>query len=96
MKICRYKKTSQAYFACKVFPYSVSRDVLFARFNVRYVYISDIAEMTKVSKSEIGIEYSTPSKPNQIGSNSAKPTPNKISRTIESIVDSIALPSDCK
>lgn len=52
--------------------------------------------MTKVSKSEIGIEYSTPSKPNQIGSNSAKSTPNKISRTIESIVDSIALPSDCK
>ena len=45
-----------------------------------------------VKKSETGMEYSTPSKPKKTGSSSAKPTPNTISRTMDSAVDAAALP----
>ena len=48
--------------------------------------------MAKVSASDTGIEYSTPSRPKNRGSSSAKPTPNTTSRTIDSAVDSSALP----
>ena len=54
-----------------------------------------IADMHAVSKSDAGMEYKTPSRPKNTGSSSAKPTPNTISRTIESIVDSAALPMAC-
>ena len=49
-----------------------------------------------MSTSDTGIEYSTPSSPKSSGSSSAKPTPNRTSRTIESMVDRKALPSDCR
>lgn len=52
--------------------------------------------MMKVSTSETGMEYSTPSSPNKRGSKSAKPTPNTISLTMESMVDSTAFPIACK
>lgn len=46
--------------------------------------------------SDSGIEYSTPSNPNHIGSNNANPTPKITSRTMDSIVDVTGLPSDCR
>ena len=55
-----------------------------------------IAESIAVSKSETGIEYNTPSSPKNRGNIIAKPTPNTISRTIESKVDERALPIACK
>ena len=55
-----------------------------------------IAEMMNVSRSETGMEYSTPSRPKNTGSSRAKPTPNTTSRTMDSTVDSSALPRDCR
>lgn len=55
-----------------------------------------IAERTDVKTSETGIEYNTPSSPKKSGSRSANPTPNTISRTMESMVDAAALPIACK
>ena len=52
--------------------------------------------MRKVKTSDTGIEYSTPSRPKKIGSSKANPTPNTTSRTMESTVDSSALPRDCR
>ena len=52
--------------------------------------------MRNVSKSDNGMEYSTPSSPNLSGNRSAKPTPNTISLTIDRIVDSRAFPIACK
>lgn len=49
-------------------------------------------QIENVSRSDTGIEYSTPSKPNHRGSSSAKPTPNSTSRTMEMAVDVKALP----
>ena len=42
------------------------------------------------------MEYNTPSSPKNSGNSSAKPTPNTTSRTMESIVEENALPSDCR
>ena len=50
----------------------------------------------KVKISDTGMEYRTPSNPKNIGNNKAKPTPNTISLTMESIVDSAAFPMACK
>lgn len=55
-----------------------------------------IAEMIKVRISDTGMEYSTPSKPKNTGSNKAKPTPNTTSRNIDSSVDVSALPTAYK
>ena len=55
-----------------------------------------IAEMTAVRISDSGMEYSTPSNPKNRGRRSASPTPNTISRTIESNVDSTARPIACR
>ena len=52
------------------------------------------SEMTKVSTSETGMDQSTPSSPKKTGSTRAKPTPNTTSRTMDSRVDSSALPRD--
>lgn len=52
--------------------------------------------MIKVRISDIGIEYSTPSRPKKTGKVSAKPTPKIISHTIESIVDANAFPIACR
>lgn len=43
--------------------------------------------MIAVSTSDTGMEYSTPESPKNRGSSRAKPTPNTISRTMESSVD---------
>ncbi len=51
-----------------------------------------MAESTAVSTSLTGMEYSTPFSTKNRGSTSAKPTPNTISRTMESIVEATALP----
>ena len=53
-------------------------------------------ETTSVSTSDTGMEYSTPSRPNQMGSSRAKPTPNRISRIMDSAVDYTALPMACR
>ena len=42
------------------------------------------------------MEYRTPSSPKKTGSNSAKPTPKTISRTMDSAVDAAALPIACR
>ena len=42
------------------------------------------------------MEYSTPSSPKNTGSRRAKPTPNTISRTMESKVEAAAFPRDCR
>ena len=55
-----------------------------------------VSEITAVSISETGMEYRTPSSPKNTGSKRAKPTPNIISLTIESIVDAIAFPIACR
>ena len=49
-------------------------------------------ETAAVKRSETGMEYNTPSKPKNSGSKSAKPTPNTISRTMESMVEETAFP----
>ena len=61
-----------------------------------YVFAISIAEIIAVKTSETGIEYKTPSSPKNKGSNKVRPTPNTISRTIDSIVDSTAFPIACK
>ena len=57
---------------------------------IRYTAIINV----KISES--GMEYNTPSSPKKRGSKSAKPTPNTISRIMESAVDSAALPIACR
>ena len=52
--------------------------------------------MKNVSTSLTGMEYSTPSRLKNSGSSSAKPTPNTTSRTMLSMVDTAALPMDCR
>lgn len=52
--------------------------------------------MKNVSISDSGIEYKTPSRPKKTGSKTANPTPNTISRIIESTVEDTALPIACK
>ena len=50
------------------------------------------AEIKKVRISDIGMEYSTPSKPKISGNTNAKPTPKTTSRNMDSIVEARALP----
>lgn len=52
--------------------------------------------MMKVKRSDIGIEYRTPSNPKKSGSNNAKPTPNTTSRIIERSVEATAFPIACR
>ena len=52
--------------------------------------------MKKVRISEIGMEYSTPSRPKNRGRSSAKPTPQMTSRNMDSSVEERAFPSACK
>ena len=54
------------------------------------------AEMINVRISDTGMEYSTPSRPKNTGSNSAKPTPNTTSRNMDSSVEVSALPTACR
>ena len=54
------------------------------------------AEMINVRISDTGMEYSTPSRPKNTGSSSAKPTPNTTSRNMDSSVDENALPTACR
>ena len=51
--------------------------------------------MIAVKASDTGIEYKTPSRAKNLGKTNAKATPNTMSRTIESSVDSIAFPIAC-
>lgn len=53
-----------------------------------------IAEIKKVRASDTGMDQSTPSRPRNRGSSRANPTPNTISRTMDSTVDSRASPRD--
>ncbi|CDC61344.1 unknown [Clostridium sp. CAG:448] len=46
--------------------------------------------------SDTGMDQSTPESPKKRGKSRANPTPNTISRTMESRVDSTALPIACK
>ena len=46
----------------------------------------------KVSRSDTGMEYSTPSSPNHSGSTRAKPTPKITSRIMDRAVEAAALP----
>ena len=62
----------------------------------RYVDAITAAEIRNVKISETGIEYSTPSRPKNIGKISAKPTPKTISLTIDNIVHAAALPIACR
>ena len=50
------------------------------------------AERINVRISDTGIEYRTPSRPKKAGRMMASPTPNTISLTTDSIVESAALP----
>ena len=54
------------------------------------------ADNAAVRISEQGMEYRTPSRPKNRGSSSAKPTPNRISRTMDRAVDAAALPMACR
>ncbi len=65
-------------------------------FSSRYVLTMITAARAKVSASETGMEYSTPSSPKNTGSSSAKPTPNTTSRNMDSSVDASALPTACR
>lgn len=64
--------------------------------NSRIVCLITNAAITKVSASETGIEYRTPSSPKRIGSRRAKPTPNTTSLIIEMTVEASAFPRDCR
>lgn len=64
--------------------------------NCLYVTAITSAETSAVRMSDTGMEYRTPSKPKNVGRRSANPTPSTISRTIDRIVDAIALPIACR
>ena len=71
-------------------PYTDSED------NRLYVSTMSTADAAAASMSDTGIEYNTPSSPKKTGSSSASPTPNTISRAIDSSVEAAALPIACR